>query len=459
MANQIASFNVPTEYDLQRSKIDRAQRMAEMLMQQSQAPAEQFSYGGYTAPTSPITGVSKIIQGLMSQYQSGKIEDRIKQNYEENARKPAEAFMNEIRGPLVPGGPGEAGYAPAERVDIEDQEYMVGKPGGPVAPMEMGALMPTAGGIGYGGNAATPDSYRTPSAEQAQQLYIKAMTGGFGPIAGQVAPTLFAANEASKRAKEAADTRAAELDLARKASEEQKRLDRDLREAALKQGSEDRLAAIESRKDIARDNLALRQQIQDNKPLPPVPQNATNQYNTANGNLDKSTDLYNRLSGSYKEMIDGKLIFNPLQNTTDFIKNNTNFSDEQSRAKAAFLNNMRGMANDILIAAKGTQTEGDAQRALNLILSGTLDQGVAEQQILKLLDGLKISSKISVDSLNKLGTTYKGLGHDKMDYPEYGDLPVRPNALVTPRRPGTIPKAVVGDPALAAELKRRGLTP
>ena len=459
MANPIASFNMPTSYDLERAKIDRAQRMAEMLMQQSQAPAEQFSYGGYTAPTSPITGVSKVIQGLLSQYQSGKIEDRIKQNYEENARKPAEAFMNEMRGPLVPGGPGEAGYAPAERVDIEDQEYAVGKPGGPVAPMEMGALMPTAGGMGFGGSAATPDSYKTPSAEQAQQLYIKAMTGGFGPIAGQVAPTLFAANEASKRAKEAADTRAAELKLARDASDEQKRLDRELRDATNRQASEDRRLGIASTQQANADSLDLRRLIYENKPLPPVPQGATNQYNTASGNLDRSRDLYNRLGGSYKEMIDGKLIFNPLQNTTDFIKNNTGFSDEQSRAKAAFLNNMRGMANDILIAAKGTQTEGDAQRALDLILSGTLDQRVAEQQILKLLDGLKISSKISVDSLNKLGTTYKGLGHEKMDYPEYGDLPVRPNALVTPRRPGTIPKAVVGDPDLAAELKKRGLAP
>ena len=440
----MAVVNLTSPYDQEAAKIARAQKYAEMLQQQAMEPSQTFSYNGIQAPIPKTAGLAKILQGLAGVYMQNKADEDTKANYEENARKPAEAFMNEIRGPLVPGAPEVGGVAPAGRVDVDDQDFMRGKPGGPEAPMAMGAPMPTAGGMGFGGSAATPDSYKTPSAEQAQQLYIKAMTGGFGPIAGQVAPTLFAANEASKRAKEAADTRAAELKLARDASDEQKRLDRELREAALKQASEDRRLAIESQENARRDNLALRQQIQDSKPLPPVPQGATNQYNTASGNLDRSGDLYNRLSGKYKEMIDGNLIFNPAQNTKDFIKNNTGFSDKQSRAKADFLNDMKGMANEILIAAKGTQTEGDSKRALDLILSGTLDQGVAEQQMLKLLNGLKVSSKISVDSLNKLGTTYRGLGHEKMDYPEYGDLPVRENVPVTPRRSGAIPKRPLG---------------
>ena len=154
MANQIASFNVPTEYDLERSKIDRAQRMAEMLMQQSQAPAEQFSYGGYTAPTPPITGVSKIIQGLMSQYQMGQADDKL-EALGVKTRGEAADWMRELGAaqgaPAVPGRPAIPGSVTAGPADAEDNPTI-----------QVGQQVPTMGGMGEGPNVGVAESAGSP---------------------------------------------------------------------------------------------------------------------------------------------------------------------------------------------------------------------------------------------------------------------------------------------------------
>lgn len=204
----MAVVNLTSPYDIDAAKIARAQKYAEMLQQQAMTPEQTFSYNGIQAPIPKTAGLAKILQGLAGGYFEGKADEDAKANYEENARKPAEAFMNEMRGPLVPGAPGVGGVAPAGRADVDDQDFMRGKPGGPEAPMAMGAPMPTAGGMGFGGSAATLDSYKTPSAEQAQQLYIKAMTGGFGPIGERLGPILYASQQKAELARQKIDAAA-----------------------------------------------------------------------------------------------------------------------------------------------------------------------------------------------------------------------------------------------------------
>jgi len=162
MANQIASFNMPTQYDLERSKIDRAQRMAEMLMQQSQAPAEQFSYGGYTAPTSPITGVSKIIQGLMSQYQMGQADDKL-EALGVKTRGEAADWMRELGAaqgaPAVPGRPAVPGLVDATGVDYVDRDDPAGSQSVSISPE---GKIPTMPGMGEGPNVGVAESAGSP---------------------------------------------------------------------------------------------------------------------------------------------------------------------------------------------------------------------------------------------------------------------------------------------------------
>ena len=169
MANQIASFNMPTQYDLERSKIDRAQRMAEMLMQQSQAPAEQFSYGGYTAPTSPITGVSKVIQGLMSQYQMGQADDKLEKltdKYRGEERADREALIRAIE--PVPGAPGQPAYTPTGVDFVDNPNLQVASSG------DVPAIAPTAAKPFGNIDSALMAQMKTPGGQQMVMSQIMA---------------------------------------------------------------------------------------------------------------------------------------------------------------------------------------------------------------------------------------------------------------------------------------------
>ena len=62
MANQYEQFNVANPYQLQQQDLDRRQKMAEILQQQSFDPIQAGSYQGIQAPISPVQGLAKMLQ-------------------------------------------------------------------------------------------------------------------------------------------------------------------------------------------------------------------------------------------------------------------------------------------------------------------------------------------------------------------------------------------------------------
>lgn len=62
MANQYEQFNVANPYQLQQQELDRRQKMAEILQQQSFEPVQAGSYQGIQAPISPVQGLAKVLQ-------------------------------------------------------------------------------------------------------------------------------------------------------------------------------------------------------------------------------------------------------------------------------------------------------------------------------------------------------------------------------------------------------------
>jgi len=62
MANQYEQFNVANPYQLQQQDLDRRQKMAEILQQQSFDPIQAGSYQGIQAPISPVQGLAKVLQ-------------------------------------------------------------------------------------------------------------------------------------------------------------------------------------------------------------------------------------------------------------------------------------------------------------------------------------------------------------------------------------------------------------
>ena len=66
MANQYEQFNVANPYQLQQQELDRRQKLADILQQQSFEPIQAGSYQGIQAPISPVQGLAKVLQMYLS---------------------------------------------------------------------------------------------------------------------------------------------------------------------------------------------------------------------------------------------------------------------------------------------------------------------------------------------------------------------------------------------------------
>jgi len=86
--------------------------------------------------------------------------------------------------------------------------------------------------------------------------------------------------------------------------------------------------------------------------------------------------------GSVNKMLDdGKLSLGPIDNLLSKGRNATGFSDENSRNFASFNATLEKARNDSLRLNKGVQTEGDAVRAWNELLSNVNDPELVKQRL------------------------------------------------------------------------------
>lgn len=114
------------------------------------------------------------------------------------------------------------------------------------------------------------------------------------------------------------------------------------------------------------------------KPLPIGVQNLEaqdlNALNTA-GSMNATIDQ------NVARLQNGQLDLGPIKNVVSGAKNWMGASDPNSRNYASFRAGLEKMRNDSLKLAKGTQTEGDAQRAWNEILSNLNDEKLVSQRL------------------------------------------------------------------------------
>ena len=185
----MAVVNLTSPYDQESAKIARAQRYAEMLQQQAMAPEQTFSYNGIQAPIPKTAGLAKILQGLAGVYMQNKADEDTKA-LGEKAQGEAGDIIGKMLSTERPGVAEIAGSAPAEMADVEDMDFMRGKPGGPAAPLAMGAALPTPGGMG---DAETPGTAAIPArAKTTAERYADVLAGKANPVTAPVADAMFA---------------------------------------------------------------------------------------------------------------------------------------------------------------------------------------------------------------------------------------------------------------------------
>jgi hypothetical protein len=85
---------------------------------------------------------------------------------------------------------------------------------------------------------------------------------------------------------------------------------------------------------------------------------------------------------SIQQQVDNKKIaLGPIANIESAARNRLGYSNEQSRNFESFKAKLENMRNSILLLNKGVQTEGDAQRAMNELMSNLNDPEVVKQRL------------------------------------------------------------------------------
>ena len=122
------------------------------------------------------------------------------------------------------------------------------------------------------------------------------------------------------------------------------------------------------------------------------------------------------LSNFVKQIDSGSLNLGFLANALSGAKNFAGMSDEQSRNLQSFKSTLEKMRNASLLLNKGVQTDGDAQRAWNELVTNINDPKVVRQRLIEIQALNARAAKLKMAKNNVLRRNY---GAQEMDYSPY----------------------------------------
>jgi len=165
------------------------------------------------------------------------------------------------------------------------------------------------------------------------------------------------------------------------------------------------------------------------KPLPPVAVKLQNEALEALGAF-KSVDA--DLAALENQIASGKLNVGPVNRALGAVRTNINRSTENDRNINALKTKLEGMRNAILLMGKGVQTEGDAQRALDEILSNLNDQELLKQRLPELRAKVKRDAELRKSAVTLLRSNY---GAEPLDFSSFEKQPASVNLPANAQKP------------------------
>lgn len=185
--------------------------------------------------------------------------------------------------------------------------------------------------------------------------------------------------------------------------------------------------ARETLAETRRNNQVIEGSKEKPKPLPSTALKLQNEELEALGTFK---GLDSDLAALQEQIASGKLKPGLVSNAVGSARNAVGLSNEESRNLASFKSKLENMRNAVLLLNKGVQTEGDAQRAMNELMSNINDPGVVSQR----LEEIRALNKRAAD-LRKLNVQRirQDSNAPEMDFSPYED---QPKALNLPKQPG-----------------------
>lgn len=361
---------MPPELEAEQIRLRRQQKIADALLAQSQAPFQQQTAGGFVVPISPFEGAAKMLAAYGAKRKQGEVE----------------------RGTADIGKRYNEGLAQA----VSQYTSAKNAKGEPL--------------VTYGDSASLTDpaSLEATAKPDPRQAISAAMLSQYPQLRSLAQMDLTQLNRTEDREDQQA-FRASEAQAAREAR--QRELEArlaDARTTAADRAALQRELAqmrIDAQRDLRAMTGAMRQPPApvavmgpDGKPVyvspdqavgrQPAGKSAAQLPGSALKLQQEELDAINTSAsinadvGALKDQIDsGKLAIGPVRNATSQAKNFLGLSDENSRNFASFRSTLEKLRNDSLRLNKGVQTEGDAQRAWNELVSSINDPKVVSQRL------------------------------------------------------------------------------
>lgn len=155
------------------------------------------------------------------------------------------------------------------------------------------------------------------------------------------------------------------------------------------------------------------------------------------------------LSSFVKQIDSGALNLGVMANALGSAKNFAGLSDEQSRNLQSFKSTLEKMRNTSLLLNKGVQTDGDAQRAWNELVTNINDPQVVRQRLIEIQALNARAAKLRMAKNNVLRRNY---GAQEMDYSPYLNQDTAINTGSAPAAKPTVSQPINKLPAGAKQI-------
>lgn len=192
------------------------------------------------------------------------------------------------------------------------------------------------------------------------------------------------------------------------------------------------LGVAQGQLGVAQGNLGVRQQEFNytkgaERPLPVGIQKLEDQdIDAING-----ASAINDHLGNFVTQIDNKTLqLGPVSNSISQLRNAAGMSDPHSQAFSDFRSNLEKLRNDSLRLNKGVQTEGDAQRAWNELVSNINDPAVVKKRLQQIQDYNQQAITFHTNAINQRRVNNHTTPLDTTQFQ------VAPTGTIAPSAPG-----------------------
>lgn len=386
---------MPPEIALQEQALNRRQQIANLLIQRGMQPPGGQMVGGWYVPASPVQGFANLAQAMAGIYGTHK-NDEARADLSKQSNQTVVDALEAYRKRTTEGTP---------------QEQTIQGPGAPVMTPTGESVM---AGINQGnipgespagvefterqapmyaeGPQPTGTVMQPPNAQGNRQALIELMANQHPRVAaiGQ----MLAQQEAAKAEK--AEDRAFKheenvLSQTAAMDREKARIDQMLMmkvitDAQANQMKKDLQTSHDSTlKEIAKigaagktDSAAIKAGAGADKPMPA---SALRMQQEELDAIGTASSINADMKAIEDQVTSGKLKLGMVENVIGSAKNFLGASDESSRNLQTFKATMERLRNDSLRLNKGVQTDGDAQRAWNELMTNINDPEVVKQRL------------------------------------------------------------------------------